>query len=151
LFKLPVRGEGVTGLSPVFATWRAASGSAPAVAAPTIAELDAANAPGWYYFDVDSEEHVVATVDGTATLGPSTTYRYLDLEVRPGDARQLANEVVVYSAWDARGNPTAGTIYAYRDKDALEADTDLEAPDATSAFTATYDAANRLTRYTRTR
>lgn len=149
LFALPVLGTPVTGLSPVFSTWRQANGSAATVSAPTIHELSSSNAPGWYYFDVDTDEHIVATVDGTSTL--SSTYRYLPMELRPGDVRGAHDEVVVYSDWDARGNPTAGTVYVYQNPADLVADTDRNGAAARFTFTATYDASNRLTQYTRSR
>jgi len=68
-------GAGVTGLTPTVETWRTAAGGAPSDAQPSLTELDATNAAGWYYFDLDVQADTLIGIDFTAATtnvkGPS--------------------------------------------------------------------------------
>lgn len=137
-----------TGLSPTISVWRFGDGTS-AGTPPTVTEMSAANAPGWYYFDATPEQPVLVTVDGTATLADAD--RYVARVISPDDYPQT-NRRVVYSSWDERGNPIAGQELLYESAEDLEADADPWAGAAqTYEITATYNTSNRLTEVTRTK
>lgn len=141
VFPLPIGGETpVSGLSPTVTGWRRIDGSLPETPVPDVYELNAGSAAGWYYFDVDTDEHLVCTVDGGA--GAGSIFRYYKTEIKP---QTLPNEVIEYTDWDVRGNPTAGTIKGYQGDDGAGS----EAYEGT--LEATYDAAGRITSVTRRR
>jgi len=106
-----------TGLSPTV-TWRYEDGSGSPGAAPTVNELDAVNAPGWYYFDASPTKKIVVTVDGTATV--PNAERYVGMVISQDDyATTEARLAVLDTAiadhvWDeARaGHVGAGTFGA---------------------------------------
>jgi len=88
-------GAGKTGLTPTV-TWRHIDGST-AGTAPTVSEIDASNAPGWYSFDADPTERTVITVDaGTTLVGDS---RIRSFEVSPRDMQDTKARHEV-QAWD---------------------------------------------------
>jgi hypothetical protein len=85
-------GAGVTGLTPVVDTWRTDVDGAPGAGSPTIAEVGASNAPGWYSAVISTTEVIIATVDFTASTtsvrgpdGAMSGSRRVSFTVRPED------------------------------------------------------------------
>lgn len=130
-----------TGLSPTISVWRYEDGSS-AGTPPTVTEISAGNAPGWYAFEAAPERRILVTIDGTDTLPDAD--RYVHLVISPNDYPEQ-NRRTVYSSWDSRGNPLEGRVLLYGSAEDCEAD---EAPwsGAEQSFSvrATYDAARRL-------
>lgn len=86
-------GAGVGGLAPTVETWRTAAGGAPSDAQPSLTELDATNAVGWYYFDLDVQADTLIGIDFTASAasvkGPAGHYsgtRRASAELKTTDA-----------------------------------------------------------------
>jgi len=74
-------GVPTTALTPT-AIWLNGDGTS-AGAAPTVTELDAGDAPGWYYFDAAPAVRIVVTVDGGGTLPAAD--RYAHMVISPDD------------------------------------------------------------------
>lgn len=89
--------------------WRYQDGTgAPVEAVPTVSELDAVNAPGWYYFDTVPTKEIVATIDAdpAGAVGLPSVERYVGTVVGPYDY------AVPGAAWDAleTAHTTAGSF-----------------------------------------
>jgi hypothetical protein len=137
-------GTPATGLSPVI-VWRNGDGTA-AGAPPVVTELDAVNAPGWYWFEASPAVRIVVTWDGT--VGLAVADRYQHLVISPDDFPQT-NKRVVYTAWTASGKPTAGLILLYESQADMLADVDpWNLAEQTYPFTTTYDGSDQPTEYT---
>ena len=54
-------GAPATGLTPTIAALRGADGTAPGIATPTVSEVDAVYAPGWYAFEATPTKTCVVT------------------------------------------------------------------------------------------
>jgi hypothetical protein len=93
-------GVPVAGQAPTVIAWRYKDGSgdpAPGIPVPTVNELDAVNAPGWYYFETTPDKEIVMTIDcdpGGGTGLPDAE-RYVGTIVSPYDFE------VAGDAWDA--------------------------------------------------
>lgn len=75
-------GVAQTGLTPSIVNWLLVTGAS-AGSVPTVSELSAGSAPGWYYFDVTPTGRSIALVDGGASL--SASERYVPMVVDPND------------------------------------------------------------------
>lgn len=77
-------GEPATGLTPTFMTWRYLDNTDPAGDAPSIIEVSAANAPGFYKFTFAPTKTLCYTVDLGDTITDNDR-RYIDGIVTPDD------------------------------------------------------------------
>lgn len=99
-------GAPVTGVTH---TATAATEAGLVVTPPTVVEISAANAPGWYYFDLSPTGRVVVTTDAGSGVTDDNN-RYLSHLVDPDAADTKA--AVTEAVWDepVSGHTTPGTF-----------------------------------------
>lgn len=89
-------------------TVTAASESGLSVTPPTVVEIGASSAPGWYYFDISPTARTVITTDAGSGVHGDLRYQAFLVDPDAADTKTAVSEAV----WDeARsGHVTAGTF-----------------------------------------